>query len=97
MPFVSLRIALILRLYLIVLGIMRHMVYQIKIHKGELWNPEKTSEAKALRVLSGKAWVTVTGTENDIIVGEGELLPYPQTGLLIESLTQELVLEGRLD
>jgi|GEM_PF-1879296 len=70
------------------------MIYQIKIHKGELWNPEKPTGPLELRILSGKAWVTKAGSVEDLILSEGELLPPPQSGVLIEALTEELVLEG---
>ena len=70
------------------------MTYMIKIQKGELWNPERT-HLEALRVITGKAWVTLQGSQNDYIVGAGELLPMPSPGVLIESLTAELVLEGQ--
>jgi hypothetical protein len=70
------------------------MVYQIKLHKGELWNPATTAEVKELRVLAGKAWVTVEGSPEDYIIGEGELLPPPRQGVLIESLTAELIMQS---
>jgi hypothetical protein len=69
------------------------MTYVIKIQKGELWNPERTQLA-SLRVLEGKAWVTMKGSPHDYVVGAGDLLPAPKPGILIESLTTELVLEG---
>ena len=72
---------------------MVNMTYVIKIQKGELWNPERTQLA-SLRVIEGKAWVTLEGSPQDFIVGAGELLPLPSPGVLIESLTAELVLEG---
>lgn len=70
------------------------MTYVIKIQKGELWNPART-HIETLRVIEGKAWVTLQGSQNDYIVGAGELLPLPSPGVLIESLTAELVLEGQ--
>jgi quercetin dioxygenase-like cupin family protein len=69
------------------------MTYVIKIQKGELWNPERT-HLETLRVLEGKAWVTLKNSPHDYVVGAGELLPVPRPGVLIESLTAELVLEG---
>lgn len=71
------------------------MTYVIKIQKGELWNPERTHLA-FLRVVEGKAWVTRSDSQNDFIVGAGELLPLPSPGILIESMTAELVLEGQV-
>ncbi|MNL00410.1 hypothetical protein D3C87_1208430 [compost metagenome] len=73
---------------------MVNMTYVIKIQKGELWNPERTHLA-SLRVLEGKAWVTLANCQNDYVVGAGELLQLPKPGVLIESLTAELVLEGQ--
>lgn len=72
---------------------MVNMTYMIKIQKGELWNPEWT-QIESLKVLEGKAWVTLQDSQNDFIVGAGEILPMPRPGVLIESLTAELVLEG---
>lgn len=69
------------------------MTYMIKIQKGELWTPERT-HLESLRVVEGKAWVTLQDSQNDYIVGAGELLPLPSPGVLIESLTAELVLQG---
>jgi hypothetical protein len=77
-----------------IFGTMVDMTYVIKIQKGELWNPEWT-HLECLRVLEGKAWVTRSDSQNDYIVGAGELLPMPSPGVLIESLTAELVLEGQ--
>ncbi|WP_155723877.1 DUF2917 domain-containing protein [Bdellovibrio bacteriovorus] len=73
---------------------MAYMVYQIKIHKGELWNPARVLVPDAYKVLVGKAWVTMEGSLEDYIIGEGELLPLPRAGTLIEALTDELIVEG---
>ncbi|KYG68608.1 hypothetical protein AZI87_05050 [Bdellovibrio bacteriovorus] len=77
-----------------IFSIMAYMVYQIKIQKGELWNPAKAFVPDAYKVLAGKAWVTMEGSIEDYIIGEGELLPLPRAGTLIEALTDELVVEG---
>ena len=73
---------------------MRHMIYQVKLNKGELWNPSLEVERENLRILEGKAWVTIKGSPHDFILSAGEPLPQPLEGVLVESLTAELVLQG---
>jgi len=72
-------------------GIIIHMIYQIKLQKGELWRPKELKRG-SYKVLTGVAWVTYTGVADDYVVNHGELLPANQSGMVVEAL-EDLTLE----
>ncbi|WP_220128733.1 hypothetical protein [Bdellovibrio sp. KM01] len=76
-------------------GKMSHMVYMIKLHKGELWRPDLLKEGVtdiSVKVASGIGWVTFKCSQ-DLIYRPGETLDVAHKEPLIEALTEELSLE----
>lgn len=73
------------------LGIILHMIYQVKLQKGEFWKPQAVKRG-SYKVLKGSAWVTYTGVPDDYVVGNGETLPATQNGMVVEAL-EDLTLE----
>jgi hypothetical protein len=71
---------------------MINMVHQIKLKKNEFWK-FSTSDHSNLRITAGHAWVTAKGCSEDFILEPGALLPLIRSEILVESLTQELVIE----
>ncbi len=59
----------------------------IKLSKGGL------AKVEGGRVLKGEAWVTGTGSVEDFIVSEGQALPCCFKELLVEALSEELIVE----
>jgi len=73
------------------LGIIIHMIYHIRLQKGETWRPNAKGGA-TYKVLAGTAWVTYKGITKDFLFGVGERFLLSHTEAVIEAL-DELTLE----
>jgi hypothetical protein len=73
------------------LGIIIHMIYHIKLQKGETWRPALKAGA-TYKVLSGTAWVTYKGITKDFLFGAGENFLTSNNETVVEAL-DELTLE----
>ena len=70
------------------------MTNKINLKKQQiLWFQSSVGEPQMAQITAGKVWVTIEGEQKDFIVSQGEYLPPSDQKILIEALSEQVVID----